>query len=52
MSNLWFNIRFGIRHFQWSRDWVITFRVNPYFIKNPPPKWFAVYCVFGKQIGL
>jgi len=52
MSNLWFNIRFGTRHFQWSRDWEITFRVNPYWIKNPPDRWFEVYCVFGRQVGL
>lgn len=52
MSNLWFNIRFGTRHFQWSRDWKITFSVNTYFIENPPAKWFEVYCLFGKQVGL
>lgn len=50
MSNLWFNVRFGTRHFRVSRDWKITFDVNPYFIKRPPTKWFEVYCVFGKQI--
>ena len=52
MSNLWFNIRFGTRHFQWSRDWEITFRVNPYWLENPPTKWFEVYCLFGGQIGV
>ena len=52
MSNLWFNIRFGTRHFQWSRDWKITFSVNPYFIENPPAKWFEVYCLFGEQFGV
>lgn len=47
MSNLWFNIRFGRRHFQLSRDWEVSFRVNPYWIENPPDSWFAVYAVFG-----
>jgi hypothetical protein len=52
MSNLWFNIRFGTRHFQLSRDWEVSFRVNPYFLENPPLPgyWFEVYCLFGKQI--
>lgn len=52
MSNLWFNIRFGTRHFQWSRDWEITFRANPFHLEYPPTQWFQVYCVFGKQVGL
>jgi hypothetical protein len=52
MSNLWFNIRFGTRHFQLSRDWEITFRVNPYFIENPPKRYFDIYCLFGRQVGL
>lgn len=52
MSNLLFNIRFGTRHFQFSRDWELTFKVNDYWIKNPPTRWFDVYCVFGKQLGL
>ena len=51
MSNLWFNIRFGVRHFQWSSDWKFTFQVNPYFVENPPTEWFEIYCLFGKQIG-
>lgn len=50
MSNLWFNIRFGRRHFQFSRDWEITFRVNPYWIDNTPPTWFQAYCLFGRQL--
>ena len=50
MSNLWFNIRFGRRHFQFSRDWGISFRVNPYWIDNNPDKWFEVYCIFGKHL--
>jgi hypothetical protein len=52
MSNLWFNIRFGTRHFQWSRDWEISFRVNPYWLENPSAKWFEVYCLFGQQFGV
>ena len=28
MSNLWFNIRFGVRHWQWGPDGM-SFRVNP-----------------------
>jgi hypothetical protein len=50
MSNLWFNIRFGVRHFQLSNDWEFSFRVNPYWLENKPESWFAVYCVFGKQL--
>jgi len=50
MSNLWFNIRFGVRHFQLSRDWKITFRVNPFHLDYPPAQWFEVYCVFGKHL--
>lgn len=51
MSNLWFNIRFGTRHFQFSRDWKISFRVNSYWVKNQPDKWFKIYCLFGKEIS-
>ena len=50
MSNLWFNIRFGVRHFQLSRDWEITFRVNPFHLDYPPAQWFEVYCIFGKHL--
>lgn len=46
MSNLWFNIRFGTRHWQWGPDGM-TFRVNPFWVKNKPAKWFEVYCLFG-----
>jgi hypothetical protein len=52
MSNLWFNIRFGTRHFQMSNDWKFSFSVNFHFVDNPPSKFFEVYCLFGKQIGL
>ena len=44
MSNLLLNIRFGTRHFQIAKDPpYITFRVNPYWIENPPVKWFEFY---------
>ena len=52
MSNLWFNIRFGTRHFQMTNDWKFSFSVNPHWIENKPEKFFEVYCMFGKQIGL
>ena len=48
MSNLWFNIRFGIRHWQWGPDGM-SFTVNPYHIEHPPEKWFEVYCLFGNH---
>jgi hypothetical protein len=48
MSNLWFNIRFGTRHWQWGPDGM-NWGVNPYHLENPPNKWFEVYCYFGKQ---
>lgn len=50
MSNLWFNIRFGARHFQVSRAAGVSFHINPYWIENPPNKWFVVYCIFGKHL--
>jgi hypothetical protein len=52
MSNLWFNIRFGTRHFQFSRDWEVSFRVNPYWLDNPDGRWVVVYCAFGRHFGL
>ena len=51
MSNLWFNVRFGVRHWMWGPDGM-TFSKNPYWMINKPTKWFEVYCLFGKQIGL
>lgn len=51
MSNLWFNIRFGTRHFQLRNDWRFSFSVNPYHIDNPPSKFFQIYHLFGKYIG-
>jgi hypothetical protein len=54
MSNLWFNIRFGIRHWQWGPDGM-NFRVNPYQIdqreNDKDWRWFEVYCVFGSHLG-
>ena len=52
MSNLWFNIRFGARHFQLTNDWKFSFTVNPHWIENKPEKFFEVYCMFGKQVGI
>lgn len=53
MSNLWFNIRFGVRHWQWGPDGM-NFQTNPHQIEarksNPHWKWFAVYCLFGKHL--
>jgi hypothetical protein len=51
MSNLWFNIRFGTRHLQLSRDWELSFKVNPHWIEHTPNKWFAVYCAFGHHFN-
>lgn len=53
MSNLWFNIRLGVRHFQLGPNG-FSFRVNPAQVewKKTGPhtwKWFAVYCWFGKH---
>jgi hypothetical protein len=50
MSNLLFNIRFGCRHFQISRNMpYIAWHYNPAHEGNPTNKWFAVYCAFGKH---
>jgi hypothetical protein len=53
MSNLWFNIRFGKCHFQFSRDWKISFWRNSYWDAFPEEyaaiNWFEVYCAFGKH---
>lgn len=55
MSNLWFNIRFGTRHWQWGPDGM-SFRLNPAQVewraREPKTwKWFAVYCAFGKHFN-
>lgn len=49
MSNLWFNIRFGSRHFQLDNEWKFSFRQNRHWIENPPSKWFAIYTFFGQH---
>lgn len=53
MSNLWFNIRFGKYHWQFSRDWQVTFGRNAYWDADPEAyaqaNWFQVYCAFGKH---
>jgi hypothetical protein len=51
MSNLWFNIRFGVRHWQWGPDGM-SFSPNSYWLENPPAKWFEIYCLFGEQFGV
>jgi hypothetical protein len=44
MSNLWINWRFGARHLQIGLDRpFITFRINPYWVKHKPTKWFEVH---------
>ena len=45
MSNLLLNWRFGIRHLQISlkSSPYISFKVNEYYIENPPKKWFEIY---------
>ncbi|AUR89228.1 hypothetical protein NVP1121O_200 [Vibrio phage 1.121.O._10N.286.46.C4] len=45
MSNLWFNIRFGITHYQMTSDWKFFKRDNPHHIGSS--KKFEVYCLFG-----
>jgi hypothetical protein len=53
MSNLWFNIRFGKRHWQLSRDWEVTWEINPYWDHDQQTyqisPWFQVYCAFGRH---
>jgi hypothetical protein len=44
MSDLWINWRFGTRHLQVKPNWpFVTFRVNPWWVSNPPEKWFEVF---------
>jgi hypothetical protein len=53
VSNLWFNIRFGKYHWQFSRDWAVSFGRNGYWDTDPEAyensPWFQVYCAFGKH---
>lgn len=54
MSNLWFNVRFGVRHWQWGPDGM-SFAVNPYQIdqrqNDPGWRWFEIYEAFGRSMG-
>jgi hypothetical protein len=55
MSNLWFNIRFGTRHWQWGPDGM-NFSQNPAQVewKHSEPetwRWFAIYTAFGKNLN-
>jgi hypothetical protein len=54
MSKLWFNIRFGTRHWQWGPDGM-SFKHNvaqTVWRQESPEtwRWFAVYTIFGKRI--
>lgn len=49
MSNLWFNIRFGKRHLQLSRDWELSWTINSYWHHHKPDRWFEIYCAFGRH---
>lgn len=54
MTRLWFNIRFGVRHFQWGPD-TFRFSVNQRQVElrktDPKWRWFEVYHLFGKYMG-
>ena len=45
MSNLWFNVRFGVYHLQSDRDkfWKFTISVNEYHRENKESKFLQVY---------
>lgn len=52
MCNLWFNIRFGVKHWQWGPNGM-NYKVNPHQIKmKNDPNWkpFEVYTLFGFHI--
>ena len=49
MSDLLFNIRFGVTHFQVTKKFKFTLSKNPHHTKNP--KRFEVYCLFGKHFN-
>jgi hypothetical protein len=49
MSNLWFNIRFGTRHWQWGPDGM-SWRVNPYFMENVPQSGLKYTVCLGESI--
>ncbi|WP_458788910.1 hypothetical protein [Dyella jiangningensis] len=46
MSDLWVNIRFGVRHLQIGPH-MLSFAVNGYHVENKPSRWFEVYQFFG-----
>lgn len=46
MSDLWINIRIGVRHLQIGRRW-FSFHVNPYHLRNKPKTWFEVHQFFN-----
>ncbi len=48
MSNLWFNIRIGLKHYTLTNDWKFEVIVNEYYVGNP--KKFEIYTLFGRQI--
>jgi hypothetical protein len=53
MSNLWFNIRFGTRHWQWGPNGM-TWRHNQAqadWKHQNPESWkrFAIYTLFGRH---
>lgn len=51
MSNLWFNIRFGLYHFQCGPDKFFSITKNQYqeLLKETDTnwKWFEIYELFG-----
>lgn len=48
MSNDYFNIRFGSKHWQWRRDSPrFTITHNHYWDKNKPSHWLEIYVAFG-----
>lgn len=54
MSNLWFNIRFGLYHWQWGPNGM-TFKKNiahAIWKETSPNTWkrFEVYTIFGKTL--
>ncbi len=51
MSELLFNIRFGSKHFQMTRNLEFRWIHNDvHDVRGPGWSWFAVYCIFGKHL--
>lgn len=46
MSDLWVNIRIGVRHLQIGPRG-FSFEVNPYHVQNKPERFFEVFEFFG-----